>query len=184
METDHLKIFQKSMDLLARTPAVLNSLLRDLPESWTVHNEGPNTWNVLDVVGHLINCERTDWMPRAKTLLQFGESQAFGPFDRFGHVQKIIGKSLPQLLDEFSLVRDENLAQLREMNLQEKDLCLRGTHPAFGPVTLSQLLTTWAVHDLNHLHQISRIMAHQYRAAVGPWSDYLGVHQCAGHGAP
>jgi hypothetical protein len=171
----------QTMLLLARTPATLNAFLRDLPETWTLQNEGENTWSAFDVVGHLIHCERTDWMPRARTVLQFGESQTFGPFDRWGHVRESQGKSLEQLLDEFAHFRSENLDELRALNLQQQDLERRGRHPALGVVTLSELLATWAVHDLTHLHQISRVMAHQYRDAVGPWSKYLGVLQCTGH---
>jgi len=170
--------------LLTRTPAALNVLLRDLPETWTHRNEGANTMSAFDVVGHLIHGERTNWMPRARMLLQFGETQAFGPFDRWGHVRESQGKSLAQLLDEFARLRSENLDALRALNPQPEDLARRGRHPAFGAVTLSQLLTTWAAHDLTHLHQISRIMAHQYRQAVGPYSAYLGVLQCAGHSSP
>ena len=175
---------QQTISLLARTPATLNALLRDLPETWTLENEGENTWSAFDVIGHLIHCERTDWMPRAKTVLQFGESCTFEPLDRSGNLQESRNKSLDQLLDEFAHLRSENLAELRSLNLSQQNLEQRGQHPAFGPVTLSQLLATWATHDLTHLHQISRIMAHQYRDAVGPWSAYLGVLQCAGHSAP
>lgn len=167
--------------LLARTPAALNALLRDLPETWTHRNEGENTWSPFDVVGHLIHGERTDWIPRAKLILQFGETRAFDPFDRWGHVRECQGKSLGQLLDEFARLRSQNLAELRALDLQPQDFDRRGTHPSLGAVTLSQLLATWAAHDLTHLHQISRVMAHQYREAVGPWSAYLGVLQCAGH---
>ena len=170
--------------LLARTPIALNALLRDLPETWTLRNEGENTWSAFDVVGHLIHGERTDWMPRAKMVLQLGETRAFEPFDRLGHVRESEGKSLEQLLDEFSRLRSENLDELRAMNLRPQDLERRGCHPALGVVTLSELLATWAVHDLTHLHQISRVMAHQYREAVGPWSAYLGVLHCAGHSSP
>jgi hypothetical protein len=172
---------QDTIALLDRTPAALNALLYDLPDSWILRNEGENTWTVFDVVGHLIHGERTDWMTRARIILQFGEAQAFVPFDRLGHVQESQGKSLGYLLDEFARLRSENLNELRELNLRPNDLELRGRHPALGLVTLSQLLATWAAHDLTHLHQISRIMAHQYRDAVGPWSAYLGVMQCAGH---
>ncbi|MGB6844881.1 MAG: DinB family protein [Candidatus Acidiferrales bacterium] len=172
------------MALLARIPAVLNALLRDLPEAWTLRNEGENTWSAFDVVGHLIHGERTDWMPRARMVLQFGESQAFEPFDRWGQEREIQGRSLEQLLDDFSRLRSENLDELRALNLRQEDLELRGRHPALGTVTLSELLAAWAIHDLTHLHQISRILAHQYRDAVGPWEKYLGVLQCAGHSAP
>lgn len=172
-----------SIALLARTPTALNSLLRDLPEEWTSTNEGENTWSVFDVVGHLIHGERTDWMPRAKRMLEFGESKAFDPFDRFAQNRESQGKSLPQLLDEFAGLRADNLTQLRALNLQANDFQRRGRHPALGTVTLSELLATWAAHDLTHLHQISRIMAYQYREAVGPWSKFLGVMRCAGHSA-
>lgn len=167
--------------LLTRTPAALNALLRDLPETWTCQDEGENTWSSFDVVGHLIHGERTDWMPRARMILQFGETKAFEPFDRWAQQRESQGKSLAQQLDEFARVRSENLGELRALNLGAKDFERRGRHPALGVVTLSELLATWAAHDLTHLHQISRIMAHQYRDAVGPWSKYLGVLQCAGH---
>jgi len=174
----------QTVSLLARTPTTLNALLRDLPEAWTHRNEGENTWTAFDVVAHLIYGERTDWIPRARVIAQFGETRAFEPFDRAGHVPLSQGKSLAQLLDEFARARSESLDQLRALNLQPADLARRGRHPAFGPVTLSQHLASWTAHDLTHLHQISRIMAHQYREAVGPWRAYLGVLQCAGHSAP
>jgi uncharacterized damage-inducible protein DinB len=155
--------------------------LRDLPDSLTRQTEGGNTWSAYDVVGHLVYAERADWMPRVKIILEFGETRAFEKFDRLGQVKESQGKSLAQLLDEFGRVRAENLNALRALNLQNQDLDRRGQHPSLGPVTLSQLLATWAAHDLTHLHQLSRIMAHQYREAVGPWSAYLGVLQCAGH---
>ena len=167
--------------LLSRTPATLDSLLRDLPEMWTGRNEGDNSWSAFDVIGHLIQGERTDWMPRVGMILQFGETRAFDPFDRFAQQRESQGKSLGQLLDEFAALRAGNLDQLHALNLGPEDLQRRGLHPALGAVTLSELLATWAAHDLTHLHQISRIMAHQYRAAVGPWNAYLGVLRCTGH---
>ena len=167
--------------LLARTPATLNALLRDLPDAWTQQNEGDKTWTAFDVVGHLIHGELTDWMPRARMILESGESRPFEPFDRFAQERQSEGKSLPQLLDEFARLRSKNLGELRALNLRPEDFARRGRHPALGVVTLSQLLATWAAHDLTHLHQLSRIMAHQYREAVGPWSAFLGVMQCAGH---
>ena len=176
--------FEDTVALLARTPTTLQAFLRDLPESWTRSNEGAETWSVFDILGHLIHGERTDWMPRARMILQFGESQAFEPFDRLAQERESQGKSLARLLDEFTVLRAENLVQLRDLNLRPEDLARGGRHPALGVVTLSQLLAAWAVHDLTHLHQISRVMAHQYRNAVGPWSKYLGVLQCTGHSSP
>lgn len=174
---------QDTIALLTRTPATLNALLRDLGETWTLRNEGEKTWSAFDVVGHLIHGERADWMPRAKMILQFGESRTFEPFDRSAQERESRGKSLAQLLDEFAELRSANLNELRALNLKPEDLVRRGRHPELGVVTLSQLLATWAAHDLTHLHQISRVMAHQYLEVVGPWSAYLGVLHCAGHGA-
>ncbi len=170
-----------TMALLERTPATLDAWLRDLPDAWTTQNEGGDSWTAYDVVGHLIHGERTDWMPRARMILEHGESRSFEPFDRLGHVRESQGQSLAQLLDEFARARKENLQALRAMNLGPRELALRGRHPALGTVTMAQLLAAWAGHDLTHVHQISRIMACQYRQAVGPWSQYLGVMQCAGH---
>jgi len=171
---------EDTIALLSHTPAVLNALLRGLPDAWTLANEGENTWSAFDIVGHLIHGERTDWIPRAKMILEFGESRAFTPFDRLAQERESHGKSLSNLLDEFSALREENLRELRSLNLQPRDLRRRGKHPSLGVVTLSQLLAAWTVHDLTHLHQISRVFAHQYRESVGPWSAYLGVLHCAG----
>ncbi len=174
---------QNSIALLTRTPAALNTLLRDLPEEWTLRNEDENTWSVFDIVGHLIHGERTDWMARTRIILQFGETKPFDRFDRWAQERESQGKSLPQLLDDFARLRSQNLGELCALNLKPEDLQKRGKHPALGTVTLSELLATWAAHDLTHLHQISRVMAHQYRASVGPWVKFLGVLQCKGHSA-
>lgn len=170
-----------TVSLLTRTPAALNVLLRDLPEIWTSRNEDGSTWSVFDVVGHLIHGERTDWMPRARMILQFGEARPFEPFDRFAQQREKQGKSLSELLDEFARLRSQSLNELKGLDLRPIDFERRGRHPALGVVTLSELLAAWAAHDLTHLHQISRIMAHQYRQAVGPWVKFLGVLQCQGH---
>lgn len=174
---------ENTIALLARTPATLDALLRGLPDAWALENEGSNTWTAFDIVGHLIQGERTDWMPRARMILEFGETRTFEPFDRNAQERESRGKTLPQLLDEFAAARAENLAALRALNLTQQDLERRGRHPSFGTVTLSQLLATWTVHDMTHLHQLSRVMAHQYRTAVGPWSAFLGVLHCEGHSA-
>ena len=172
---------QYTLLLLARTPATLNAWLRELPDAWTRKNEGENTWSAYDVVGHLIHGESTDWVPRAKRILEFGEARAFEPFDRLAQNRESQNKTLSELLDEFTGLRAKNLDDLRSLNLRPEDLERRGRHPSLGTVTLAQLLAAWAAHDLTHLHQISRIMAHQYRQAVGPWSKFLGVMHCAGH---
>jgi hypothetical protein len=170
--------------VLTRTPATLNSLLRGLPGIWVRSNEGKDTWSAFDILGHLVVGERTDWIPRVRILLEHGEAQPFHPFDRFAQLKLTQESSLEQLLDDFASLRRDNLAALAALDLQPESLSRRGKHPALGVVTLSELLATWAVHDLTHLHQLSRVMAHQYRDAVGPWSAYLGVLQCAGHSAP
>ncbi len=172
--------------VLTRAPATLNALLRGLPNIWVRGNEGKDTWNAFDIVGHLIVAERTDWMPRVRIILENGEARAFDPFDRFAQRNESSEQppEMDKLLDDFARLRSENLAALQALNLQKEDLARRGRHPALGVVTLAELLATWAVHDLTHIHQLSRVMAHQYRDAVGPWSAYLGVLKCAGHSAP
>jgi hypothetical protein len=174
----------EAIAVLTRTPATLSATLRGLPNTWVRRNEGKDTWSAFGIVGHLIVGERTDWMPRVRIILEQGEARPFDPFDRFAQLKETQDKSLEQLLDEFSRLRGENLAALQQLNLQAEDFTRRGRHPALGVVTLSELLATWAVHDLTHVHQLSRVMAHQYREAVGPWSAYLGVLRCAGHSAP
>src|SRR5579872_6941552 len=140
--------------LLERTPAALDALLRNLPDAWTMANEGGNSWNAYAIVGHLAYAERADWMPRVGMILEDGESRAFEPFDRLGQERESAGKSLPLLLDEFARLRADNLKSLTALQLQPADLERRGTHPRFGAVTLSQLLATWTAHDLTHLHQL------------------------------
>jgi len=165
--------------LLSRTPAALDALLRGLPEPWTHRNEGGESWTPLQIVGHLVHGDKHDWMRRVKWLLEHGESSPFPPFNR--DVNESEGRTLGQLLDTFARVRAASLNELRAMKLTSADLAKRGKHPTFGTVTLSQLLATWAVHDLTHLHQLSRTMAGQYREAVGPWIKFLGVLKCQGH---
>ena len=174
----------ETVAVLARTPATLDAMLRGLPDTWVRCNEGKDTWSAFDIVGHLIVGERTDWMTRLRIILENGEARPFDPFDRFAQFRETQGKSLEQLLDEFARLRIENLAALQQLNLQPEDFTRRGRHPALGVVTLSELLATWAVHDLTHMHQLSRVMAYQYRETVGPWSAYLGVLRCAGHSSP
>jgi hypothetical protein len=174
----------ESIPVLSRTPATLNALLRGLPNIWVRCNEGTDTWSAFDIMGHLIFGERTDWMPRVRIILESGEGRPFDPFDRFAQSKENQNKSMEQLLDDFARLRTENLAELQRLNLQHEGLTRHGRHPELGVVTLSELLATWVVHDLTHLHQLSRVMAHQYRDAVGPWSAYLGVLQCTGHSAP
>lgn len=173
----------ETIAVLARTPACLDALLRGLPERWVNRNEGGDTWSAFDIVGHLIVGERTDWMPRLRIILEHGEARPFDPFDRFLQFRETQGKSLEQLLDEFTSLRGQNLNELEAMDLKPEQMARRGRHPALGPVTASELLGTWAVHDLTHIHQLSRVMAHQYRSEVGPWSAYLGVLHCDGHSA-
>lgn len=161
--------------VLAHTPHALDSLLRGLPGTWTEANEGPGTWSPFIVVGHLIHGERTDWIPRLEIILAHGESQPFPTFDREAQFLESEGKSLAQLLDEFSLLRQQSLGRLRALQLGPEQLTLRGTHPAFGSVTLRQLLATWTAHDLAHIGQITRVMARRLRIEVGPWAEYLSV---------
>jgi hypothetical protein len=174
----------EAIALLSRTPPTLNTFLRGLPSRWVAENEGPDSWSAFDIVGHLIIGERTDWMPRAKRILEHGEAIPFDPFDRFAQEKECRGKSLEELLDEFTMLRAQNLAALETLQLRPADLAKTGTHQRLGTVTLAQLFATWAAHDLTHLHQLSRVMAHQYRDAVGPWTAFLGVMRCAGHSAP
>jgi hypothetical protein len=165
--------------ILARTPEVLRSLLQGLPDEIVLGNEGGQTWSPFDVLGHLIHGDQADWIPRARIILQFGESRAFDPFDRTAMLRQSQTKTLDSLLDEFAMVRGESLSALREMKLTAEDLKKTGLHPdpALGRVTLGQLLATWVAHDLSHITQISRTMARQYRDAVGPWQQYISILQ-------
>jgi len=163
----------EAIALLERTPRVLDAWLRDLPEPWLRANEGERTFSAFDVVGHLVHGERADWLTRVRCILEHGEARTFVPFDRFAQERESLGKSVPQLLDEFAAARADSLRELRALDLSEADYARRGTHPKFGSVTLRQLLSTWVAHDLDHLAQIARVMAKRYALEVGPWSEFL-----------
>ena len=167
--------YEQAVEILRRTPATLAMLLRGLPEAWTTSTEGPDTWSAYDVVGHLLHGDETDWIARARIILEQGETRRFDSFNRTAMFEQYQGVSLDQLLAAFAKARANNLATLSEWHITPEHLTRRGTHPALGSVTLSQLLATWVVHDLNHMGQIVEVMARQYAEAVGPWSTYLAI---------
>ncbi len=168
-------VLADAIDILARTPRVLDTLLRGVPDDWITANEGADTWSPFDVVGHLIHGERTDWVPRARMILERGDSQPFEKFDRFAQFEVSRQRTLASLLDEFAALRQDNLRALEGLNLTDADLERRGQHPELGVVTLRQLLSTWVAHDLDHVVQISRVLARQYSDEVGPWRAYLRI---------
>jgi hypothetical protein len=166
---------ERSIAVLERTPFVVEMLLRDLPREWTVTNEGGETWSPYDIVGHFIHGEKTDWVPRMMVILSDRNDIPFEPFDRFAQLQESKGKTLSELMVEFKVRRKANIEILRSLNIGDELLKRTGVHPAFGRVTLQQLLATWVAHDLNHIAQIVRVMASQYKDEVGPWKEYLGI---------
>ena len=161
--------------LLVRTPALLDGWLRGLPVAWTEAREGPGSWSPREVLGHLIHGEDTDWIPRARLILEHGAARAFEPFDRMAQVRRFAGIPIEALLGEFATRRASSLETLRGWRLTPAQLALAGLHPELGPVTLEQLLATWVTHDLTHIVQIARVMAKRYDAEVGPWKAYIGV---------
>ncbi|HLY70114.1 MAG TPA: DinB family protein [Puia sp.] len=166
---------EKSIQILERTPNILDAMLQDISSDWTTKNEGDQTWSAYDIIGHLIHGEKTDWIPRVQIIVSKNSDKKFNKFDRFAQFEASKGKSLAQLLAEFALLRKMNVQTLRSLNLSNQDLEAKGIHPAFGEVSLSQLLSTWVVHDLNHIAQISRVMAKLYKDDVGPWIEYLAI---------
>ncbi|WP_127019912.1 DinB family protein [Flagellimonas beolgyonensis] len=165
----------RSKEILERTPNVLDTLLTGLSKEWTENNEGKNTWSPYDIVGHLIFGEKTDWIVRIKTILKNSENKLFEPFDRFAQRNEDQNRPISDLINEFKLLREKNLNELESLNISQKDYERIGIHPEFGNVTLKQLISTWAVHDLGHIAQITRVMAKQYTKEVGPWINYLGI---------
>ena len=165
----------KSYEILERTPTVLRALLAGLNGDWIMNNEGPETFSPYDVVGHLIHAEKTDWRDRTIMILEHGTAKSFVPFDRFAQFEESKGKSLATLLDEFEKLRDANLAWLKYLQLTESDFDKKGTHPSLGQVTLRQLLSTWVIHDLTHIAQITRVMAKQYKTEIGPWIEFFRI---------
>ena len=165
----------KSLEILERTPDVLIDLLQNISPEWTLNNEGEETWSPYDILGHLIHGEKTDWIPRMEIILSTKLDKSFDSFDRFAQFENSKGKGLSELLDEFRTLRKNNIDHLLSKRLTEEDCEKKGVHPDFGEITLAQLLSTWTVHDLNHIAQISRVMAKQYQQAVGPWIEYLKI---------
>lgn len=174
MTSQHFDL-QAGTAVLERTPGTLRAMLAGLPASWLDATEGPETWSPYVVVGHLVHGERTDWIPRARIILDQGAQRRFAPFDRFAQFRESEGKTLAQLLDEFTELRTGNVRTLAGWHLSEEQLSFKGEHPEFGSVTLRQLLATWVAHDLGHIAQIARVMARQYREAIGPWRAYLSI---------
>jgi len=165
----------KSYEILERTPSVLRTLLSGLSDEWIMNNEGPDTFSPNDVIGHLIHGEKTDWRDRTIMILEHGTAETFVPFDRFSQFEASKGKSLVILLNEFEKLRSDSLTWLRSLKLSEDDFDKKGTHPALGQVTLRQLLSTWVIHDLTHIAQITRVMAKQYKSEIGPWIEYFRI---------
>jgi hypothetical protein len=166
---------KQGVPVLTRTPGTLRAMLAGLGAQWTDATEGPETWSPYVIVGHLIHGERTDWIPRAQIILAQGPHRRFAPYDRFAQFRDSQGKSLGDLLNEFERLRADNLVTLAGWRLTDPQLALQGEHPEFGPVTLRQLLSTWVAHDLGHIAQAARVMAKQYREAVGPWRAYMTI---------
>ncbi|MFI5070987.1 MAG: DinB family protein [Terriglobales bacterium] len=164
-----------AMQILERGPRTVDQMLRGLPEEWVHATEGGNTWSCYDVVGHLIHGEVTDWLPRVRIILEHGESRTFEPFDRLAQKKEDRTRPIERLLDRFKELHEQNLDSLRGMHLSSEDLSRTGVHPVDGIVTLKQLISAWAVHDLTHISQVCRVLAKQYEAEVGPWKAYLGV---------
>lgn len=160
---------------LGRTPAVLHELLADVPAAVASRRVASGEWSAFDVVGHLIDGEETDWVPRARIILMQGPDRRFEPFDRFRHLERNRGRSLADLLDEFAWLREENLETVRSWHLTPRQLSLTGEHPELGPVSLRQLFATWVAHDLGHIAQAARALAAPLRGEVGPWLAYLPV---------
>jgi hypothetical protein len=166
---------ERSYEILEKTPGILKSLFAGLSDDWIMNNEGPETFSPYDVVGHLIHGEKTDWRARAEMILEYGVSKTFVPYDRFAQFNESKGKSPEQLLNEFDLLRMENMKWLRSLNLSETNLDKKGIHPALGEVTLRQLLSSWVIHDLTHLSQVTRVMAKQYKEEMGPWIEFFRI---------
>ncbi|HET6225794.1 MAG TPA: DinB family protein [Bacteroidia bacterium] len=165
----------KSIEILKRTPIVIEPLLEGLHDDWVKNNEGPETWSPFDIVGHLIHGEKTDWLIRTDIILSNSADKTFEPFDRFAQFEASKGKTLKELLTTFKHLREKNISDLLQHHISTTDLHKKGIHPAFGEVSLAQLLASWVVHDLGHIGQITRVMAKQYTDAVGPWKEYLPV---------
>ncbi|MEM7185383.1 MAG: DinB family protein [Bacteroidota bacterium] len=166
---------EQAISVLERTPEVMRTMLGTLSSEWTNQNEGGDSWSPYDVIGHLVHGERTDWLPRLDIVIGDGENKTFTPYDRFAQFEMSKGKTLHDLLSEFEQLRKANLQTLRSKEISKADLQKEGIHPELGPVTLSELLSAWVVHDLGHITQVARVMAKQYRNEVGPWTRYLTI---------
>ena len=165
----------KAIEILERTPATIEMLLKGISQEWYINNEGMGSWSPYEIVGHLIHGEKTDWIPRTLIILSDAANKTFVPFDRFAQKHANQQRTMEELIEEFKILRSENLKQLVSLDLNDSDFAKEGVHPELGEVNLRQLLAAWVVHDLGHISQISRVMAKQYKGEVGVWKEYLGI---------
>jgi hypothetical protein len=166
---------ERSIEILERTPEVMNCMLSGIGDDWVMNNEGPETFSPYDVIGHLVHGEKTDWTARTKMILEFGDAKTFVPWNRFAQYEESKGKTLQELLDAFAAIRKENVEWVKSLQLTEADLDKKGMHPVLGSVTLRNLLATWVVHDLTHIAQVARVMAKQYKEEMGPWPEFFRI---------
>lgn len=166
---------ERSVEILRQTPSTLELFLSNLSDDWIFVNEGKDTWNAFDIIGHFIHGEKTDWIPRLDIVLNDNENKKFEPYDRFAQFENSKGKTLNDLLQEFKRLRNQNLNYLESLKLTEDKLDLEGIHPAFGTVTVRQLISAWTVHDLGHIYQITRVFAKQYKENMGPFAEYISI---------
>ncbi|MGI8383980.1 DinB family protein [Robertmurraya sp. P23] len=166
---------EEAIEVLEKTPYTLETLLVGLSEGWVECHEGEGTWNAAEVIDHLIDGEKMNWIPRLQMILEDGESKPFPPFDRFAHLEQKSEQSLKEKFTEYKRLREQNIKKLIELVDPEEHLELTGIHPAFGVVKVRELISTWVVHDLTHMAQIVRVMAKRYQTDVGPWKEYLGI---------
>jgi hypothetical protein len=166
---------EEAIRVLKATPAVLKSLLQNLPAAWLDFSEEPEAWNPRTVLVHYIHNEQTNWMPRLSVILSDAEVRRFPPFQQLPELNDYEAMTIPQLLTMFAELRQKNLSELRNLDLGPADFSREAEHPVLGTVNLRQLLATWVVHDLNHQYQIVKSMSKRYQDEVGPWLPNLAI---------
>lgn len=152
---------------LERTPLILEAMLRGVCEELLLHNEGENTWNTKQVLAHLVYMEQNNWCKKLGLLLNNTSCKTFDQYSVKQQFQELVQKNSKQWLDEFIAIRTQSLQWLRQAQLNKLPVDdVKGCLKQYGDITLRELLSTWVAHDLTHIHQISRIIAKNFKEVI------------------
>jgi hypothetical protein len=150
--TYHLKPHEIVASLQG-TPAVLRNLLCPLPSEMFTWHPTPGKWCIKEVVGHLIEADRHDFIGRIRLILDHEEPRlTVSDQAEIARIRHDCDHDLNDLLDELSNQRSGSLSFISTFG--DKELQRGGVHPTIGNLQIGNLLHEWVYHDMNHVRQI------------------------------